>query len=1084
MSQQQFIEIYISNYKTITPDDRHTKPYTNYILDISLQSDKNPQEIFYQWSIEYRYSQLRSFHSLLSKYFKKLPTFPPKKLFNRSSEMIEKRLVELKKYFKQLFKNRNDIFNKSGTLSFILKFINIPNELMQYVIVTKDDLNSVDSLTFLNSKLDKSIESPFCKVIFHKGVRYKLSKFIGNGTYGKVYHSVDDSGYEYAIKEIPALYVDTMFVENNVKLISECNETFLRYILRILDTFQIANNYYVVTEYFNKGSLNNIRNDVKMSVSTILQIIIQMVTSLRFLNSKKMVHLDIKEGNIFVQFFNGHRISLILGDLGLSRKINPSIQLNTINNNINNIEIVKESLFESLSSSASVGTPLYQAPEMLQQENPFIHEKSDIYSLGCTILYYLFGKIKVLNQEKELDWEKINSLFQKLEEPEWKYIYELLQKMLTIDVNERADTKTILDFIFKKQDALPSEMNEEKRNQFILDEMESIDLLTSYVKLQDYFKTSDSIIRDSLYENGNQLEDLPEHFKNNSNYFNIAAQQNSMLHKDSDQFNYYLELAADSKPNNNEITLLTKNSSEQNRNDYYFALSSVSKDGKTLRFVGHLLKMNRTIVMTAVKQNPLAIQYAPSSLRKDKEIAKEALVYNGRTLEYLEELQDDEEIVLAAVSVHGIAIKFASPRLRSHENIIRRAVKVDERAIEYADTSNLSLKLLFEIICQNIDACYYLKYDEKLVMDYVKQTNDSNAKTFLLLMEKKVSMSKMIQLADDIGNPLAQLYVALHRRDNPERMLNAAKQGNLQAQLILARWLQMYGHVDSAVDWLKKCASHSYLPAIVFLCSLLDPATDGEWFLKGAHLGDGEIQYVYGLSIFYEKNRTQINYQGFYWCKRAAHQGFPRAQYHMSQCYKYGLAVNRNPEKAFKWMKLAAENQVIVAQYQLGLFYGGGKGTVQDVKKAFYWLETSAKKKNWVALNELGLIYMKGRYDVKVNYDKAIEYFKKSLQTLEDYKNSPISDDFDPFVNPPKGNGEYLYLNIGECYFLKQKREEGIEWMMKSISLGCEYAVEVLEEYTGIVVSTDAVGWQNYCFNNTEEVILNMHRAVDSKSQE
>ncbi|KAK1548468.1 hypothetical protein Q3G72_000470 [Acer saccharum] len=72
------------------------------------------------------------------------------------------------------------------------------------------------------------------------------------------------------------------------------------------------------------------------------------------------------------------------------------------------------------------------------------------------------------------------------------------------------------------------------------------------------------------------------------------------------------------------------------------------------------LRADRDIVMTAVRQNPLALFHATTALRLDREFIMSAVTENGRILQYTDvRFRKDREIVAAAVRHHRDALWFA-----------------------------------------------------------------------------------------------------------------------------------------------------------------------------------------------------------------------------------------------------------------------------------------------------------------------------------------------------------------------------------------------------------------------------------------
>lgn len=77
------------------------------------------------------------------------------------------------------------------------------------------------------------------------------------------------------------------------------------------------------------------------------------------------------------------------------------------------------------------------------------------------------------------------------------------------------------------------------------------------------------------------------------------------------------------------------------------------------------LQCQREVVLEAVKQNGLALEYAPARFLGDRGIVLEAVQKNGLMLKHAQEpLKRDFAIVLAAVKQDGGALKYASYRLQ------------------------------------------------------------------------------------------------------------------------------------------------------------------------------------------------------------------------------------------------------------------------------------------------------------------------------------------------------------------------------------------------------------------------------------
>lgn len=77
--------------------------------------------------------------------------------------------------------------------------------------------------------------------------------------------------------------------------------------------------------------------------------------------------------------------------------------------------------------------------------------------------------------------------------------------------------------------------------------------------------------------------------------------------------------------------------------------------------------------------------------------------------------------------------------------------------------------------------------------------------------------------------------------------------------------------------------------------------------------------------------------------KRLAANGNPQAQTALALMYKFGEAVERDPETSFKWYQKAANAGYPPAQFNLGMMYLEGFGTERDEQTAMDWLSRAAE---------------------------------------------------------------------------------------------------------------------------------------------
>ena len=85
---------------------------------------------------------------------------------------------------------------------------------------------------------------------------------------------------------------------------------------------------------------------------------------------------------------------------------------------------------------------------------------------------------------------------------------------------------------------------------------------------------------------------------------------------------------------------------------------------------------DRQVVLAAVMQNGLALQYAALSTRNRG-------AYGGRAVQP-ENWKQDRQVVLAAVSQNGLALQYAAPSLKGDQDLVLVAVSQNGRALEHA----------------------------------------------------------------------------------------------------------------------------------------------------------------------------------------------------------------------------------------------------------------------------------------------------------------------------------------------------------------------------------------------------------------
>ena len=129
-----------------------------------------------------------------------------------------------------------------------------------------------------------------------------------------------------------------------------------------------------------------------------------------------------------------------------------------------------------------------------------------------------------------------------------------------------------------------------------------------------------------------------------------------------------------SSPSSQKILTLLK--------DKTLVLTALNKNGLAIQYAHPDLRDDIDVVMRAVKQNGLALVYATERLKNNEAIVRAAVRSNPDALKYAsEKMQDDKTIVLMAVGNAGKdyrgnhSFRYASFRLQNNKSVVLAAIK-------------------------------------------------------------------------------------------------------------------------------------------------------------------------------------------------------------------------------------------------------------------------------------------------------------------------------------------------------------------------------------------------------------------------
>ena len=193
---------------------------------------------------------------------------------------------------------------------------------------------------------------------------YKVIKLLGEGSFGKAFLCENQStNLTCVIKQIVVEGMSDKEKEdvfNEAEILGKLDHQNIIKLFEVFDSKVPKHTLNIVTEYADGGDLAEkikSQNNKPFTEQEILDYFTQICLALKHIHEKKIIHRDLKSGNVFLM-----KSGLVkLGDFGIAKGFQ-----NTMDK-----------------AKTMVGTPYYLSPEII--ENKPYDAKSDIWSLGVLL---------------------------------------------------------------------------------------------------------------------------------------------------------------------------------------------------------------------------------------------------------------------------------------------------------------------------------------------------------------------------------------------------------------------------------------------------------------------------------------------------------------------------------------------------------------------------------------------------------------------------------------------------------------------------------------------------------------------------
>jgi serine/threonine-protein kinase len=232
---------------------------------------------------------------------------------------------------------------------------------------------------------------------------YKIEGIIGEGGVGKVYLAYDRTiGRRVAIKQIIDYSSQTERKLIN-SFVFEAKITGKLEHPSIIPIYKIGNHqhfgpYYVMKyikgitleEQFRFFAESENKNSFKYRMK-LLDTLIDVCKAVAYAHSKGVIHRDIKPNNIISGKFG----ETVIIDWGLAQVIDDD---NT--HFFNQVKKAQQRTYSDLSSTSTMGTPRYMAPEQMSGQPT---KASDVYSLGIILFRIITGRLPYSGSVDEIE---------------------------------------------------------------------------------------------------------------------------------------------------------------------------------------------------------------------------------------------------------------------------------------------------------------------------------------------------------------------------------------------------------------------------------------------------------------------------------------------------------------------------------------------------------------------------------------------------------------------------------------------------------------------------------------------------------
>ncbi len=199
--------------------------------------------------------------------------------------------------------------------------------------------------------------------------RWIRGKFLGKGGFAEVYDITDSATEEhFAGKIIAKSSLQKKKAKDKLRMEIRVHRSLQhKNIVRFVSYFETTDFFVIVLELCsNKSMMELLKSRKRLTEPEARYYLAQMLSALKYMHGHRIIHRDLKLGNIFLN----SSLEVKIGDFGLATQL----------------------AYDDERKKTICGTPNYIAPEVLQGGEAGHSYQVDIWSLGVVLYTWIYGK--------------------------------------------------------------------------------------------------------------------------------------------------------------------------------------------------------------------------------------------------------------------------------------------------------------------------------------------------------------------------------------------------------------------------------------------------------------------------------------------------------------------------------------------------------------------------------------------------------------------------------------------------------------------------------------------------------------------